>query len=195
MSFFKNRTMTRGDWVIIGGVLFVLVLFTLVYFVATNVLRTQIDDVQAQINKKMAEVKDAQAIAARRDELVAELAQVRRKISRFEDKLPTEKEVPKLLSQFQQIAELSGVKYQSITAQPVDEKELYVRLPFKVKVAGPYPVIGEFLRSLEFGNRFIKVEDVVIGPEKKGESEANFVICTFMFINRETTSESGVKQS
>ncbi len=195
MSFFKNRALTRADWVIIGAALFVLVLVTLVYFVVVNVVRGQIDGVQAQINAKMTEVQEARAIAAKRDALVIELAQVRKKIARFEDKLPTEKEVPKLLSQFQQIAELSGVKYQSITAQPVDEKELYVRLPFKVRVVGPYPVIGEFLRSLEFGNRFIKIEGVDVGPEKKGESEANFVISTYMFVNRQPVSESGVKQS
>ena len=195
MDFFKNRAMTRVDWIIIGASLFVLVLITLVYFVVVNVVRGQIDGVQAQINAKQTEVSDARAVAAKRDALVIELAQVRKKISRFEDKLPTEKEVPRLLNQFQQIAELSGVKYQKITAEPVDEKELYVRLPFKVKVAGTYPVVGEFLRSLEFGNRFIKIEDVDIGPEKKGESEANFVICTYMFVIRDQANESGVKQS
>jgi Tfp pilus assembly protein PilO len=70
-----------------------------------------------------------------------------------------------------------------------------VRIPFKVRVKGAYPEIGEFLRSLEFGSRFIKVEDLDIGPENKGASEASFVISTYMFVSKSKQSESGVTQS
>jgi Tfp pilus assembly protein PilO len=186
---------TKFDWVIIGSTLFLLVLATLAYFAAQSLLQGQLSELLAQIEVKEKEVAEARAVAAKREGLLIELDQVREKIARFEEKLPTDKEVPKLLNQFQQIAELSGLKYQLITAEPIDEKESYVRIPFKVKVEGTYPIIGEFLRSLEFGNRFIKVEDVDIGPEEKGSSEANFIISTYMFVNKESTSESGVTQS
>jgi Tfp pilus assembly protein PilO len=195
MEFFKNRVVTKTDWIIIGVSLFLLVLVTLVYFVALSFARGQIDQVLAKISTKQAELNEARLIASKKDGLVREIEQVKEKISSFEDKLPTDKEVPKLLRQFQQIAELSGVKYQSITAEPIDEKELYVRLPYKVSVKGAYPQIGEFLRSLEFGSRFIKVEDLDIGPEEKGESEASFIISTYMFVSKEKESEGGVTQS
>lgn len=195
MNFFKDRTVTKVDWIIIGSALFLLVLVTLVYFVALSLVQDQVAQVQAQVAAKQTEVDEARAVAAKREGLLAEIEQVRDKITRFEDRLPTDKEVPRLLNQFQQIAELSGLKYQLITAEPIDEKELYVRIPFKVKVQGTYPVIGDFLRSLEFGRRFIKVEDLNIGPEKKGTSEANFIISTYMFVNKEKASESGVTQS
>ena len=117
------------------------------------------------------------------------------KISKFEERLPTDKEVPRLLRQFQQIAESSGVKYQSITAEPIEERDVYVRIPFRVKVRGFYPEIGEFLRSLEFGKRFIKVEDLDIGPQEKGNSEAHFIISTYMFVNDHKQAEGGVTQS
>ncbi|MBI4831099.1 MAG: type 4a pilus biogenesis protein PilO [Candidatus Lindowbacteria bacterium] len=196
MEFFKDRVITKADWIIIGVSLFALLIVTLLYFLGLSYGKGQIKEVDTQIAAAQARVAEARAIAAKRDTLVRELAQVRQRISTFEEKLPTEKEVPKLLDQFQQIAELSGVKYRLITAEPIDEKEsLYVRIPFKVKVDGAYPEIGVFLRSLEFGNRFIKVENVDIGPEKGGRSEANFVISTFMFVTREEASESGVTKS
>ena len=199
MNIFKDRAMTKADWIIIGVSLFLLVLITLVYFLAIGVVEGQTEQLRVQIAAKQAEVDEARAVAARREGLLAEIKLVRERIIRFEETLPTDKEVPRLLNQFQQIAELSGVKYQSITAEPIDEKELYVRIPFKVKIEGTYPVIGEFLRSLEFGNRFIKVEDLDIGPQKKGMSEANFIISTYMFVDREQlkakASESGVTQS
>ncbi len=195
MDFFKNRVITKTDWIIIGVSLFLLVLVTLVYFVALSFAKGQMNQVQAKITAKQAELNEARVIASRKDGLVKEIEQVKEKISSFEDKLPTDKEVPRLLRQFQKIAELSGVKYQSITAEPIDEKELYVRLPYRVSVKGAYPQIGEFLRSLEFGSRFIKVEDLDIGPEDKGESEANFIISTYMFVSKEKGSEGGVTQS
>jgi hypothetical protein len=55
--------------------------------------------------------------------------------------------------------------------------------------------MGEFLRSLEFGDRFIKVEDVNIGPEEEGISEAKFTISTYMFVSNEVLSQSGGTQS
>ncbi len=195
MNFFKNRTVTKLDWIIIGSILFLLVLVTLAYFLVSMNLQGKIKELDAQIQVEKQKVDEAMAVAARKEGLMAEIAMVRRNISDFEEKLPTDKEVPRLLNQFQQIAELSGLKYQLITAEPIDEKDLYVRIPFKVKVDGTYPVIGEFLRSLEFGNRFIKVEDLKIGPQKKETSEANFIISTYMFVNKEKMSESGVTQS
>jgi Tfp pilus assembly protein PilO len=195
MELFKDRVITKADWIIIGVSLFLLVLMTAGYVVVSSLINDQIDAVQAQVNKTQTKVDEARAIAAKKDGLLKELEFVRHKISSFEEKLPTEKEIPRLLRQFQQIAELSGVKYQLITAEPIEEQEMYVRVPFKVKVKGAYPQIGEFLRSLEFGNRFIKVEGMDIGPQEKGNSEADFIISTFMFVNRESGTQSEVTQS
>ena len=195
MEFLKDRVITKADWIIIGASLFLLVIVTLVYFVALSFLNGRAAQLQAETVTARTELVEARAIAAKKDGLLKELEEVRKNISSFEDKLPTDKEVPRLLNQFQQIAELSGVKYQSITAEPIDEKESYVRIPFKVKVKAKYPEIGKFLRSLEFGSRFIKVENLQIGPEKDGISEADFVICTFMFVSKDNPVESGVTQS
>ncbi|GAB4343392.1 MAG: hypothetical protein Kow0099_21770 [Candidatus Abyssubacteria bacterium] len=195
MELFKDRVITKADWIIIGVSLFLLVLMTAGYVVTSSLVNDRIGAVQTQIDATQVKVDEARAVAARKDGLLKEIEFVRHKISAFEEQLPTEKEIPKLLRQFQQIAELSGVKYQLITAEPIEEQEMYMRVPFKVKVKGAYPQIGEFLRSLEFGNRFIKVESLNIGPQDKGDSEADFVISTFMFVNRETDTQSEVTQS
>jgi Tfp pilus assembly protein PilO len=114
MEFFKNRVITKSDWIIIGVALFLVVIVTLVYFVALSISKGQIDQVRTAIANTQTQLNEARTIAAKKDGLLKELEQVRKRISSFEDKLPTDKEVPRLLRQFQQIAELSGVKYQSI---------------------------------------------------------------------------------
>lgn len=195
MDFFKDKVITKADWIIIGISLFALVLVSAGYIVLTSLVRGQIDGLHSQISETQAQVHEARTIAARKDGLLKELNEVRATISSFEEKLPTEKEIPRLLRQFQQIAELSGVKYQLITAEPIEEQEMYVRVPFRVKVKGAYPQIGEFLRSLEFGNRFIKVEDLEVGPQEKGVSEANFIISTYIFVGKEKDTKSEVTQT
>lgn len=194
MDLFKNRVITKVDWIIIGVSLFLLVIISLVYFLAVSFVKEQAKQVGIEIAATQTQLNETRAIAARKDGLLKELREVRGKIASFEGKLPTEKEVPRLLRQFQQIAERSGVKYRSITAEPIDEQELYMRIPFRVRIEGGYPVIGQFLRSLEFGDRFIKVENVEIGPEKTGRSEANFIISTYMFVSQDVASKTGRTQ-
>jgi len=196
MNPFKNRVITKVDWVILGVSLFLLVIISLVYFLAVSFMGEQMKQMNEQVAEAQTKLSETRAFAARKDGLMEDLREVRKKIASFEGKLPTEKEVPRLLNQFQRIAEDSGVKYKSIKAEPIEQKDLYVRIPFKVKMYGKYPEIGEFLRSLEFGKRFIKVENLEIGPEEKdARSEANFTITTYMFVSGGVQSQSGGTQS
>lgn len=195
MDLFKNRVITKVDWVIIAASLFLLVIISIFYVLLVSYMNGQIADVTQKIIEAEAKLEETRAIAARKEILLQELQEVRQRIASFEGRLPTEKEIPKLLNQFQQIAEQSPVKYRSITAEPIQEQELFIRIPFKVQVDGTYPAIGEFLRSLEFGDRFIKVENVEIGPEEEDGSEANFTISTYMFVSNDVLSQSGGTQS
>jgi type IV pilus assembly protein PilO len=191
MDFFKDRVITKADWLIIGVSLFLLVMLSLGYFFWVGYLNDQVEQKTTEINGLEEEKARREKMQAELNDIEKEIEEIRNKVASFEDKLPTGKEIPRLLDQFQEIAELSGVKYQLVKADNTMEKDLYVRIPFTVKVLGAYPQIGEFLRSLEFGDRFITVEEIKIGSEEKGESEANFIISTFMFIEKLETEKAG----
>lgn len=195
MDFFKDRIITKIDWLIIGVSLFLLVMLTLGYFFAMGSVKNEISQLDKEITDKKTELADLQEKKAQIDIIEKEIEEMRRIVASFEGRLPTDKEVPKLLRQFQKIAELSGVKYQLVKTEPIIERDLYITLPYTVKVYGAYPEIGEFLRSLEFGDRYIKVSSIKIEKEEKGDSEASFVISTYMFITKDETGKSGVKES
>jgi type IV pilus assembly protein PilO len=195
MDLFKNRVITKVDWVIIAASLILLVIISIFYVVAVSYMGSQIDGVTQKVSEAQTKLSETRAIAAKKDGLLKDLQEVRQRIASFEGRLPTEKEIPRLLNQFQEIAEQSGVEYRSITAEPIQEQNLFIRIPFKVQVDGAYPEMGEFLRSLEFGDRFIKVENVEIGPEEDGSSEAKFTISTYMFVSNDVLSQSGETQS
>jgi Tfp pilus assembly protein PilO len=159
--------------------------------VATTYLAGKVERENVQIAAAQTKLSETRDIAAKKEGLLSDLQEVRQRIASFEGRLPTEKEVPKLLNQFQKIAEDCGVRYRSITAEPIEEKDLFVRIPFKVEIEGAYPQIGEFLRSLEFGDRFIKVDRINIGPEEDSRNEASFTISTYMFVNADVLGQSG----
>ncbi len=195
MDLFKNRVITKTDWIIIGLSVFLLIIASIGGLLIVSVMGGKIESVKTQIGEAQTKLSETRAIAAKKEGLLKDLQEVRQRIASFEGRLPTEKEVPKLLNLFQKIAEDSGVKYRSITAEPIEEKNLFVRIPFKVEVEGTYLQIGEFLRSLEFGDRFIKVDRIDIGPEEGSRNEANFTISTYMFVSTDVLSQSGGAQS
>jgi Tfp pilus assembly protein PilO len=195
MDLFKDRVITKTDWIIIGLSVFLLVIVSAGGLLIIGMINGGTELVNIQIAEAQTNLAETRAIAAKREGLLKDLQEVRQRIASFEGRLPTEKEVPKLLNQFQRIAEESGVRYSSISAEPIEERDLFVRIPFKVKVEGSYPQIGEFLRSLEFGDRFIKVDKIDIGPEENSRNEANFTISTYMFVNNDVLSQSGGAQS
>ncbi len=195
MDLFKNRVITKVDWAIIIGSVVLLAIASGLGLLATSYMGRQIDLSKTMIAEAQTKLSETRAIAARKEGLLEDLQEVRKRIASFEGRLPTEKEVPKLLNQFQRIAEASGVRYTSITAEPIQEKDLFVRIPFKVEIVGAYPQVGQFLRSLEFGDRFIKVDTVDIGPEEGSRNEASFTISTYMFVNKDVVSQSGGAQS
>ncbi len=195
MDLFQNRVITKTDWIIIGLSAFVLVIALFGGLLIVGMMSGSIDNVNNKIADAQTKLSETRDIAAKKEGLLNDLQEVRQRIASFEGRLPTEKEVPKLLNQFQRIAENSGVRYRSITAEPIEEKDLFVRIPFKVEIEGAYPQIGEFLRSLEFGDRFIKVDRIDIGPEENSRNEASFTISTYMFVNTDVLSQSGGAQS
>lgn len=195
MDLFKDRVITKVDWVIIIGSVVLLAIASGLGLLATGYMGRQIHLTEAMIGEAQTKLSETRATAARKEGLLKDLQEVRQRIASFEGRLPTEKEVPKLLNQFQKIAEASGVKYTSITAEPIQEKDLFVRIPFKVEIVGTYPQVGQFLRSLEFGDRFIKVDTIDIGPEEDSRNEASFTISTYMFVNKDVMSQSGGAQS
>ena len=54
---------------------------------------------------------------------------------------------------------------------------------------GRYPQFGEFLKNLEFGERFIKIESLHVHQEKDSVSSATFAISTYTFLEDDPLEE------
>lgn len=185
MDYFRNTTVSTIDMAICGGLAVLLLIATGVAFAVVGSSRGKLQVLDQEVTRLTQDLATAKQVAAREDELAEEILGVKDQIKDFEARLPTQREIPKLLDSFQQVASLSGIQYERIVAEQPQEQPLYVKLPFTIKVFGRYPGFGKFLKDLEFGERFIKVEAIQVEQEKSGISKATFTISTYTFLEDE----------
>lgn len=191
MDYFRNTVVTPLDMIICGGMTLMLLVITGIAFALVGSSRHNVEAIDREIASLQQQIAEAKRVAARQDDLEDRIAQVRNQIVAFEARLPTQREIPKLLDSFQEVAAESGIQYQRIVAEAQLEQPLYVKLPFTIKVRGRYPQFGEFLKNLEFGERFVKVESLHVQQEQDNVSSATFAISTFTFLE-DKPDEEGV---
>lgn len=185
-EFFKETTITREDWqrvgLGVGAIVLLTVAFIFLYFFPT---KKEIKRLEAELVNKKTQLTEAQQVASKKEMLQKRIESIRAQVKNFEERLPTEKEIPQLLEKFRSMAEEAGIQFVSITAMPIEEKPHYLRIPFRVKMAGNYKALGSFLKDIELGKRFIKIETISITSERKGGSQGLLTLSTFMFSNEE----------
>ena len=78
MELFKDRVITKVDWIIIGVSLFLLMMVTVVYFLAVSFVKTGVDQLSAEVVAAEKQLSETRLIAAKKDGLLKELEDQRR---------------------------------------------------------------------------------------------------------------------
>ncbi len=183
MSGLFKPVITKQDWITVGCIVVGLVLVALL--VALFVYQPQRNELARLDGEIMAQERELSALretAAKKDELEARLREIQQVVERFEAKLPTRKEIPKLYRKFQLAAGDANVVVKSIEKLDEIKKPPRVDIPYVFKVSGSYHQIATFINTLETGERFVKISDVHIGEQKRGVSDAEFKLTTFLFV-------------
>lgn len=191
MNGLFEPVITKQDWVIVGCIVAGLVAVALL--VVAFVYVPQRDEVRAlgdEIAAKQAELDTATETAAKRDELEKKLERVKRLVERFEAKLPTRKEIPKLFRKFQRAAGDANVVVLSIEKLDETKKVPRIEIPYEFEVSGSYHKLATFINTLEMGERFVKISDVHVGEQKRGVSDAEFRLTIYLFVEEEEEGEA-----
>jgi len=190
MNGLSKPIITRRDWLTVGAITGVLVAVALLFVGFVNTpQRAEIKRLDNEIAKIEAELETARVTAQRRDELKKELEKVKQLVERFEAKLPTRKEIPKLFGKFQLAAGDANVVVRSIEKLEESKKVPRVEIPYEFEVTGSYHELAGFINALEMGERFVKISDLHIGEQKRGENDAEFKLTTYLFVEKEEQAE------
>lgn len=179
----KPMTKEEKQWVFVTVMfgLIILVAFYFLYFQKSTkdyqALIKNRDSVKAEVDKYNQMLNDPQ-LKARIDDMRAQIGQ-------FEERLPSEKEIPSLLVFLKEAADSAGIQYVTIVSKPLTQAQYYTEVPFDVILTGKYHNIGKVINQIENHKRLMRVDDVdLTGGDKaatKNKHQLKFQLTTYVF--------------
>ena len=180
-ALFQGRV-TRKDWIFIAGVAAAIVVTVLVFWFVIHASQLRrIASIEAEDAQVTGDLQEALLKKKNFAQLQDECNKTQALLSEFHKRLPSGREIPRLLSQFEALAKEVGleVELKPLPAQRDERKET---VPYSVKAFGNFHQIASFINRLERYERFLKVSDLAIKEEKQGVAEASFRVTTFRII-------------
>lgn len=189
MIDFLKGTVTAKDWMFVGVVLGVTILLCAVfYFLVYQPELNRLAETRKALAEEREKLQTAQQLAANIDRLREETAKITELVSDFEERLPSQREIATLLTQFEDIAGDVGGLDVEMRAQTPRREGAKLTIPYRIVVRGSFHDIAEFINRLERFKRYLKVSDLEIGRQKEGISEAQFTLSTYTFVESGTGS-------
>lgn len=175
--------MDRRVGYIILAVFVILILFLYVQFgVRRNSAQiTELKTVHAAVTDSL---QRAKAVAARLPEMERRLAVLTKQWEKAQQMLPTEKEMPDLLSSVTRAGEKAGARFLLFQPLATKAEQHYTEIPIQISVRSTYHSLGKFLSDLGELQRIVNVSNLKVVPvaEERVTVEANFVATTYVLM-------------
>jgi type IV pilus assembly protein PilO len=120
------------------------------------------------------EFKDKQWKAAALPKLKEQLTQIESTLAELLKKLPNKEQVDELIRDISQTVLASGLKSELFEPQydkQTTEKNLYEKLPIKLRMTGDYHSFGKFVSGVAAMPRIVTQHDISIKPLKEKKSD------------------------
>lgn len=118
------------------------------------------------------------------DEYRAQLAAIREQFGQLLDSLPTQTEIPSLLSDISQMRLASGLEEELFKPLAAIDKDFYVVLPNAMTVTGQYHELAEFVSRVASLPRIVTIDDVEIKPTDsavEGQLRMSMTVSTYRY--------------
>ncbi|MEA3364989.1 MAG: type 4a pilus biogenesis protein PilO, partial [Candidatus Hydrogenedentes bacterium] len=135
MIDFLKGTVTPKDWMFVGVVLGLTVLLgAAFYFLLYQPELERLDKTTKELAQARQELQKAQRLAANIDNLRKETARIMELVSDFEERLPSQREIATLLTQFEDIAADVGGLDVEMRAQTPRLEGAKLAIPYRIVV-------------------------------------------------------------
>jgi len=128
-------------------------------------------------------IKDQQALTADLARIKRERAELEQKFAKILDRLPEEKEIPRLLRQVATVAGRSGLEVALFKQKDSREQELYREIPVELVIQGGYHNLWGFLNQLSQISRLVTVGELhaktVETPDGQSSITTNLITTVF----------------
>lgn len=188
IDLFRGK-ITITDWMVLGVVVAIMVgLSILFYLFIVGTQNARIAELKTEISDLEKKIREARNTEKNYDKLQLQAKKMDDLVRMFNERLPEKREVPKLMKQFEQMGDSLGLRTQ-LTPLPTTIDASKEVIPYQVKARGSFHQIVSFINLLEKDQRYLKISELDIGPEKAGVCEAKFVLSTFRFVEQEEETQ------
>jgi type IV pilus assembly protein PilO len=186
-SFLEKRIVPLDKKVIFSIFALVVVLPAVAFYFLHYTAKTkEIDGLESQAAKLRTEIAAAKARAAKLDEHLAEMEEVKRLFAEASVLLPQKKEIPSLLTNVSALGTNAGLVMNTFSPGGERRKEFYAEIPVSLRITGPYHNVGSFLYEVSKLDRIISATNISLGSPslKNGEMVlgASISLITYRFL-------------
>ncbi|MGA9852896.1 MAG: type 4a pilus biogenesis protein PilO [Gammaproteobacteria bacterium] len=158
-----------GGWPLIAravayAVIFILVVLIGYYFFLSSD-KQELDQAQQKEATLKQQFEQKAAEAANLDIYKEQLEEMRRSFGTMLRQLPGKTEIPNLLQDISQTAQIDGLKQDLFKPDNEVKKDFYAEQPIEIQVEGTYPQFGKFVSDMAALPRIVTVHDINIKPQ------------------------------
>jgi Tfp pilus assembly protein PilO len=181
MEALKGKV-TPKDWIAVGIVLAVVAAILALYiFFVHSKQRTALDALTADITAIQRDLQEAHTKEKNIAALREETEKIQSLVSDFEKRLPSQREIPTLVRQFEQMANDVGLSHALKPENPIrDERK--ETIPYSITTYGTFHQTASFINRLERFERYLKVSNLKMEEEKDNVSKSTFTLSTYRFL-------------
>jgi Tfp pilus assembly protein PilO len=183
MEWLKG-TVTPKDWIANAAIIVIAIAVCVAYvmFVRTGQSKS-LDLIKADHAQVTRDIQEARAKERAIDDLRRDTDKLQTLVKVFDDRLPTERELPLLIRQFESLANAHSLPHK-LTPQRRVKDENKETIPYEITTFGTFHQTVSFINSLEGFERYFKITDLEINENKDGIQEATFELKTFRFLEK-----------
>ena len=151
------------------AIVFVVVAAAGIWFIVVQDLKPQLERAEAEEESLRVTFENKQRKAANYDAYKAQLAQIEQSFGTMLRQLPGETEIPSLIVDISQTGLAAGLQEKLFQPQPEMPKDFYAEKPIKIRLAGGYHEIANFVSGVAALPRIVTLHDINILPESRDE--------------------------
>lgn len=169
-----------GGWPTSARVIAYIVIFIVVigigYYFWLSDDQQQLAQGQQQEQKLRADFKSKAAQAANLDEYQAQLQQLTRTFNTLKLQLPGKTEIPNVLQDISQTAQIDGLKQDLFRPENEVKKDFYAEVPIQIQLEGTYQQFGKFVSDVSGLLRIVTIHNISIKPQGGSTAGDNLVM-------------------
>ena len=153
-------------------IVFAVVLGLGVYWFIIKDKAPQLARVQEEEQQLRVTFENKQRKAANYDAYKAQLSQIEQSFGTMLRQLPGKTEIPSLIVDISQTGLAAGLQEKLFVPQGEVPRDFYAEKPIKIRLAGGYHEIGNFVSGIAALPRIVTLHDINITQEEKGKFDS-----------------------